>query len=1607
MKAKRIVWLVLSFSVLLLLLTGCQRNVGNHSEIQQVVPQQQNEQGVALDSQFQLLLSDGMSEEQIRNQLQIVPHLEYTLQKADGGWTLIPASALKEDEVYTFRVKDSKGNPLHSFAFQTQSPLKVVSTYPQDGGYLWDDNGIEIAFNKNIAGSASQLLQITPQVEGVTKVKGKKLVFYPTQSFEEGKGYQVTVKQGVTALTGEQLEEDYRMTLKVSSRNEKITISEKRMETFLPGDLTVAQLYGEYKGVLKTDLYRFSDAEDYIRAAKQVNATVRYDKISHNRLDPKQFSVEEYTSFEQMPLSQENYSLKSLILPDGMEEGWYLADISIPDGEENDWVQKLIQITNTSVYTQSLGGKLLVWLNDADTHQPMAGCTVQISDCKSDRTVEGVTDAQGMVTIETGEMADGWLSVRKDDKLTYFQRVPLDQEREEPLDELYYTTLYTDREIYQSTDEIRFWGNIAPRREGLEQPKQLEIALDDVYVQQVEVDEEGYFTGSLSFTALKQGAYSFAVRREQDKNYRMEYLSIGDYSKPAYIIDVQPDKDYFTADEEISFTIQANYFDGLPAANVALRANCYWLDLDNEEFVLDENGKASLRTKLKSDYEFTDWTPEQLYLYVNSAGEEEIEVQSECDFTVFPSRYAVDLSLDTPGQLKIRTAEIDHDRLLVQKEEKDKSDFDHYSKQAVDLPIHLRIYHEEWVETVVDTYYDSINKRSIPVKKGEWRTEEVFSRQLKTVDGEVVLENLPIEESRSWKSYYSYQISFDGDYGWQIQQRKRDYRSSLALNGSGNSYSFVPDDRYEKGSFAIGESLELGLYQDGKPVENTGRVLYTLLQERVIEQGVYGKENQTLTMKEEYLPNFAVFGAYFDGRHIYQVESYDIAYRYDERKLSIDITTDADNYQPGEEVTASFTVKDASGQPVPQARLCVGVVDESVFAVQPQDVDLIRQLYQTVFHYYPEWDVSYHEYNFGDYPMEGGRGGGDGEANVMRSEFVDTTAFEQLTCDENGKAQLTFTLPDNITDWRITAAAMKGKTAGDNIGHAIASKPFYLLPLVTESYLTEDDLTAAVGYSTLEQTSQPVNCTVSLLDLSGTVLDSKQVTLSKGKKSGVNFGKQPQGSYQILFDATAGEYSDMVLLPVQVNPTNRETTLAHSVSLEELTKLESVRYPVQVVFYDEQRQLYMDVLEWLMHQNGSRTEVITANYRASAAYAKLLPKESRWEVSYDKRLDETKGMRILPNAQPDAATTAKMLLAAPELVDRYYAEEFLGETLSDSPKASDSSVMTYVALAAMDQPVLLEIKSYLNDCDQLLTDSQKLWLGCALAKLGDFEGAQQVYRSVEERFTEKDGKLYHQDDPTATAAALVLHSLCQSQQAQPMAEYLLEAAKQKTLPEEMLPHLELLIWAKGEEARLQQLQPATLGWENSSGKQTQQLNEQGFFAKDFSYEEFSGIRFQAKKGEIFASVSYTTSAVPEQLEEQLDKTIIVRKTYQPMEDEHKVGRMTRVTVEVILPEDAPDGIYQIVDSIPAGMRLINNPNMQYRPSFWLQEEEQLLHGGFYRHTQDGVLRDEEEEENANRFETVYYLNGVMAGEYVAEGTVVTSPQGSYGFTPNQKIVIEP
>lgn len=48
-----------------------------------------------------------------------------------------------------------------------------------------------------------------------------------------------------------------------------------------------------------------------------------------------------------------------------------------------DWVQKFVQIGNVSVYTQAVNGSVLIWLNDAETGQPLVQKTVELRDIRT------------------------------------------------------------------------------------------------------------------------------------------------------------------------------------------------------------------------------------------------------------------------------------------------------------------------------------------------------------------------------------------------------------------------------------------------------------------------------------------------------------------------------------------------------------------------------------------------------------------------------------------------------------------------------------------------------------------------------------------------------------------------------------------------------------------------------------------------------------------------------------------------------------------------------------------------------------------------------------------------------------------------------------------------------------------------------------------------------------------------------------------------------------------------------------------------------------------------------------------------------------------------
>ncbi|WP_226504447.1 alpha-2-macroglobulin [Pseudomonas sp. MWU16-30317] len=169
-------------------------------------------------------------------------------------------------------------------------------------------------------------------------------------------------------------------------------------------------------------------------------------------------------------------------------------------------------------------------------------------------------------------------------------------------------------------------------------------------------------------------------------------------------------------------------------------------------------------------------------------------------------------------------------------------------------------------------------------------------------------------------------------------------------------------------------------------------------------------------------------------------------------QIDVAIATDKDTYLPGDTVSVDLTTQFA-GKPIP-AHLTVSVVDEMIYALQPEVAPSIDQ-----FFYHPRRNnvrtsasLSFISY---DVALPGSPGA-PGKANRSergvkvlerpRREDIDTAAWQpELVTDANGKTHFTFTMPDSLTRWRITARAIADDgQVGQKKQFVRSEKPLYL-----------------------------------------------------------------------------------------------------------------------------------------------------------------------------------------------------------------------------------------------------------------------------------------------------------------------------------------------------------------------------------------------------------------------------------------------------------------------------------------------------------------------------------------------------------------------------------
>ncbi|MFA5137673.1 MAG: MG2 domain-containing protein [Elusimicrobiota bacterium] len=169
------------------------------------------------------------------------------------------------------------------------------------------------------------------------------------------------------------------------------------------------------------------------------------------------------------------------------------------------------------------------------------------------------------------------------------------------------------------------------------------------------------------------------------------------------------------------------------------------------------------------------------------------------------------------------------------------------------------------------------------------------------------------------------------------------------------------------------------------------------------------------------------------------------------RRLAVSVETDAKEYRPGAKVKAKVQVQgaDKAGS---RSEVTLYVVDEGVLSLTGYGTpDVFNAFYGPRSLQVGTADNRLYvigQRNFGHKGRPRGGGGGESLAGIdLRTRFVPTVFWApSLATDAQGRAEVEFTLPDNLTRFRVMAVVHEGKRFGSGEAKFTVKKPLMLRP---------------------------------------------------------------------------------------------------------------------------------------------------------------------------------------------------------------------------------------------------------------------------------------------------------------------------------------------------------------------------------------------------------------------------------------------------------------------------------------------------------------------------------------------------------------------------------
>ena len=400
-----------------------------------------------------------------------------------------------------------------------------------------------------------------------------------------------------------------------------------------------------------------------------------------------------------------------------------------------------------------------------------------------------------------------------------------------------------------------------------------------------------------------------------------------------------------------------------------------------------------------------------------------------------------------------------------------------------------------------------------------------------------------------------------------------------------------------------------------------------------------------------------------------------------QRTLSVEVTPDQSQLEPGGQTTLTVSVEDANGRPVPDAEVAVVVVDEAILALTNyQQADPLGIFYaerpSEVTSVYGRASILLADPQtlaqqanaaramsiaapmaaateapaqaMEMLPKSGG-GGEAPDAITVRSDFNPLAAFEpSLRTSADGQARVTVQLPDNLTRYRILAVAVDsgGQQFGQGESALTARLPLMVRPSAPRFLNFGDRFELPVVLQ--NQTDQPLSVDVAVRASNLNLLtDGLRVTVPANDRVEVRFeaGAEMAGIAVIQVAASSGEYADAATLSFPVyTPATTEAFATYGVLDGDGAIAQPVQYPtgvfpqyggLEVTTSSTALQALTDAVLYLQNYPYECSEQLASRILSVAALrdvltafeAEGLPAPAEMESALSRDIDRLQGMQ--------------------------------------------------------------------------------------------------------------------------------------------------------------------------------------------------------------------------------------------------------------------------------------------------------------------------------------------------------------------------------------------